>query len=201
MFDLASCADAATRGEIDHWVDQYLCGGPWANPGLRDGLRRQRRYWIGPLLVAIDRLERCCGPEPSMEYVVAPDAWHRKVAAIASSLRDRQGPYSPTEGRQPIASASSPVTGASVPPGVTAKPLPLAGDFSQPGKAEDVPPLIIEWRAGLLSIRDGNHRAAAMLQAGWTHCWIVVWCNSPAEYQAALAQHVGAGGPGTVGRR
>lgn len=47
------------------------------------------------------------------------------------------------------------------------------------------PPLIIEWRSGTLSIRDGNHRAAAMLKAGWTHCWIIVWCNNAADYEIA----------------
>ena len=58
----------------------------------------------------------------------------------------------------------------------------LAAGLSDPMEA---PPLIIEWRSGTLSIRDGNHRAAAMLMAGWTHCWIIVWCNSLADYEVA----------------
>ena len=40
-------------------------------------------------------------------------------------------------------------------------------------------PWAMEWRSGTLSVGDGNHRAPAMLKAGWTHCWIVAWCNSP----------------------
>jgi hypothetical protein len=60
----------------------------------------------------------------------------------------------------------------------------IAAGLSDP---KETPPLIIEWRSGTLSIRDGNHRAAAMLKAGWTHCWIIVWCNSTADYEVAHA--------------
>jgi len=140
-FDLASCVIATNSGGIDAWIDRYLSAGPWANEGLRNGLRLQRRIWIGPLRVSLTRLERCCGPEPAMEYVVPAEHWERDIAGLAERLRD------PAE----------------------------------------VPPLIVEWRSGTLSVRDGNHRAAAMLKAGWTHCWIVVWCNSLSDYESACA--------------
>ena len=44
----------------------------------------------------------------------------------------------------------------------------------------ELPPLIVQWRSGPLSVRDGNHRHAAMAQAGWTSCYAVVWCDSAA---------------------
>ena len=52
---------------------------------------------------------------------------------------------------------------------------------------EALPPLIVEWRSGILSIRNGNHRAAAMQKAGWTRGWIIVWCNSPRDFGVASA--------------
>jgi ectoine hydroxylase-related dioxygenase (phytanoyl-CoA dioxygenase family) len=88
MFGVLSCMDAANCGRLDDWVDGYLSSGPWANVGLRQGLRLQRRYWIGPLLLPLKRLERCCGPEPGMEFSVPADAWQRKVSNIASGLLD-----------------------------------------------------------------------------------------------------------------
>jgi hypothetical protein len=139
MFDVASCIGAANGGRLDDWVHRYLGGGPWANAALSDGLRRQQRYWIGPLRLPSERLVRCCGPEPEMAYRVPIEAWHKKVSGIASSLAD-----------------------------------PMR-----------VPPLILEWRAAILSIRDGNHRHAAMRQAGWSACWVVIWCNSPGDCEAA----------------
>jgi hypothetical protein len=47
MFEVLSCMDAANCGRLDDWAHRYLSAGPWANAGLRDGLRLQRRYWIG----------------------------------------------------------------------------------------------------------------------------------------------------------
>jgi hypothetical protein len=139
LYDVSSCLDAARLGELDDWVHRYLSGGPWANLGLRDGLRRQRRYWIGPRMLPLARLERCCGPEPGMEYPIPAEAWERRVGMIAASLRE----------------------------------------------PASVPPLIVEWRSGILSVRDGSHRSAAMIRVGWTECWVIVWCNDLADHQAA----------------
>jgi len=139
MFTLATCLEASQHGKIDDWVDRYLRAGPWANEGLRDGLRRQRRYWLGPIRFPLNQLKRCCGPEPSSEYYVPSDVWETKIAKLVQGLTD---------------------------PSV-------------------LPPLLVEWRSGILSIRDGNHRAAAMQIAGWTHCWIIIWGNSPIEYENA----------------
>ena len=139
MFEVLSCMDAANCGRLDDWAHRYLSSGPWANGGLRDGLRLQRRYWIGPLLLPLNHLERCCGPEPRMEFPTPADAWQRKVAGIASGLTD-----------------------------------PM-----------DVPPLLVEWRAGRLSVRDGSHRHAAMTAVGWNACWVIVWCNNADDYATA----------------
>jgi hypothetical protein len=139
MFDVASCIDAANGGHLDDWVHGYLGGGPWANTGLRDGLRSQPRYWIGPIVLPLARLIRCCGPEPEVEFRIPAEAWQRKVSGIASNLAD-----------------------------------PMS-----------VPPLIAEWRSATLSIRDGNHRHAAMGLTGWSTCWVVIWCNSVADHEAA----------------
>lgn len=49
---------------------------------------------------------------------------------------------------------------------------------------KNIPPLIVEYRAGLLSIRDGNHRYEAMSLKGWDTCWVLIWYNSAAEYLA-----------------
>ena len=142
MFDVETCMESARSGRLDDWVDHYLSAGPWANEGLRQGLRLQRRHWLGPLLVTLDRLERCCGPEPGMPYHVDAAGWRRRISEIAETL---------------------------------AEPI-------------QVPPLIVEWRDGQLSVRDGNHRYAAMVQAGWPSCWAIVWCNDATDFEAASKQ-------------
>lgn len=56
----------------------------------------------------------------------------------------------------------------------------LAKTFSQPLA---LPPLIIEYRSGELSIRDGNTRYGAMQLLKWKTCWVVIWYNSEADFQ------------------
>ena len=45
-----------------------------------------------------------------------------------------------------------------------------------------LPPLIAEYRQGLLSIRDGNHRYGALQIKGWHSCWVIIWYNSAEDY-------------------
>jgi len=49
----------------------------------------------------------------------------------------------------------------------------------------NVPPLIIEYRSGSLSIRDGNHRHEAMRRKGWPKCWVIIWHNSEEDFLLA----------------
>lgn len=45
-----------------------------------------------------------------------------------------------------------------------------------------LPPLIVEYRAGELSVRDGNTRLGAMELLGCSTCWVVIWYNSEQDY-------------------
>jgi hypothetical protein len=45
-----------------------------------------------------------------------------------------------------------------------------------------VPPLIVEYRSGSLSIRDGNHRHEAMRRKGRLKCWVIIWHNSEEDF-------------------
>jgi hypothetical protein len=51
----------------------------------------------------------------------------------------------------------------------------LANTFSNP---EALPPLIVEYRSGELSVRDGNTRYGAMKLLGWDTCRVIIWYNS-----------------------
>jgi len=47
-----------------------------------------------------------------------------------------------------------------------------------------IPPLIAEYRAGVLSVRDGNTRHAAFRVKGWGTCWAIIWYNAEEDYLA-----------------
>jgi hypothetical protein len=57
----------------------------------------------------------------------------------------------------------------------------LAASFTT---LERLPPLIAEYRQGVLSIRDGNHRLEAIRLKGWPTAWVLIWYNSIEDYQA-----------------
>jgi len=139
QFDLATARQFAAEGKLETWIHAYLLGGGWANPGLLDGLKLQRRWWVGPVEVPLTALTRCCGPEPAMEFCMSPEAWEKRVNALAGSL------------------------------------VSLA----------DVPPLIVQYRAGVYSIRDGNHRHEAMRRKGWRTCWIVIWYDDAESWHSS----------------
>ena len=85
-FNLETCLAAARKDQLQEWVLRYLTAGPWANIGLHDGLLLARRSWLGPVLLPLDRMERCCGPEPEMEYRMPVWSWQERIGKIANSL-------------------------------------------------------------------------------------------------------------------
>ncbi|MBZ0301465.1 MAG: chromosome partitioning protein ParB [Anaerolineae bacterium] len=135
-FTAAAAQRYAAAHQLEDWIHTYLTTGKWANEALSTGLKRQRRWWAGPLEVRLDALQRCTGPEPDQEFRVDPAGWERYVTQIEHNLTD------------PI----------------------------------QVPPLVVEYRAGILSIRDGNHRYEAMRRKGWDCCWVIIWYNTRRDY-------------------
>jgi hypothetical protein len=85
-FDVPTAQRYARQGCLEDWIHAYLMGGPWANPGLSDGLKLQPRWWRGPLLLPLERLERACGPEEGIEYRVPLESWQRRTRSLADSI-------------------------------------------------------------------------------------------------------------------
>ena len=87
-FSTAAAQRAAAEGQLEQWIYRYLQAGEWANIGLLQGLQLQRRWWIGPLEAELAWLNRCCGPEPGMEYPVPQLAWDEHITRLSSGLTD-----------------------------------------------------------------------------------------------------------------
>ena len=137
----------AAAGEIEAWVHKYLLSGLGGktNPAFSEGLKREQRWWNGPLEMQLADLSPAVGTDPDMEYVVAEDYWQRRTGALAETFT----------------------------------------------LLEALPPLIVEYRAGELSVRDGNTRLGAMKLLGWQTCWVVIWYNSEGDYLAHSARLFG----------
>lgn len=136
--DSLSAQKWARDGKIEEWVHKYLLSGVGGatNPEFSKGLKREKRWWNGPLELPLVDLSPAVGPEPGMEYVIDRDRWLARTRKLAESFSN---------------------------------PLCL-------------PPLIAEYRAGALSVRDGNTRYGAMQLLGWQACWVVIWYNAESDY-------------------
>ena len=56
-----------------------------------------------------------------------------------------------------------------------------------------IPPLIVEYRIGKLSVRDGNTRHGAMSLLGWLKCWVIIWYNTERDYHQHSSLLFGSG--------
>ncbi len=84
---MAEAAEYAAAGRTAQWIDAFLRG-PAENEAFADGLKLQHRYWLGPVKVKRHYLERCCGPEAHMEYVMPADSWRQRTAMLGSWIRE-----------------------------------------------------------------------------------------------------------------
>lgn len=140
-FDTPSAQRYAREGRIEEWVHRYLTTGGWANPEMSQGLKRDRRWWYGPVELELAALSPAVGTGAGMEYQVSEDYWQWVTGRVAGLLTD---------------------------------PLSL-------------PPLIVEYRHGELSVRDGNTRYGAVSLVGWSTCWVIIWYNSESDYRQHLS--------------
>ena len=138
-FDTLSAQNWGRDGKIEEWVHKYLLNGKGgrSNPEFSEGLKREKRWWNGPIEFSLTDLSPAVGTESGMEFVVDKDKWYARISKLANSF-------------------SSPLS---------------------------LPPLIVEYRNGELSVRDGNTRHGAMSLLGWTSCWVIIWYNSESDYR------------------
>jgi hypothetical protein len=137
-FDTASALKWGAEGKIEEWVHKYLLSGKGgkSNPEFSEGLKREKRWWNGPVELSLADLSPAVGTEPGMEFVVDPDHWYARTSKLAKSF----------------------------------------------SSLLSLPPLIAEYRAGELSVRDGNTRYGAMRLLRWPTCWVIIWYNSESDF-------------------
>ena len=51
------------------------------------------------------------------------------------------------------------------------------------------PPLLAEHQGGRLLLQDGNHRYEALVRAGETHAWTLIWFDDPGDRRRVPPHH------------
>ena len=134
-FTLEAALVARDQGTFPQWLDAFLRGSG-TNVPLADGLRRDQRWWIGPVEIELSQLTLKCGP--GLEYHEEEASWNARIGALAAKI----------------------------------------------GQGLKVPPLIAEYKDGMLFLADGNHRYGALQLSGLQHYWTAIWFNSKEDFDS-----------------
>ncbi|MGD0058540.1 MAG: ParB/Srx family N-terminal domain-containing protein [Verrucomicrobiia bacterium] len=86
MATIEEITEYAHNGQLEDWIDVFLRA-DGNNVLLADGLKKRKRYWIGPVQFPLKRLMRCCGPEEEMEYRESLENWNTKVDALIQHIK------------------------------------------------------------------------------------------------------------------
>ncbi|QUI22599.1 ParB N-terminal domain-containing protein [Vallitalea pronyensis] len=73
--------------KIEQWVHSFLTT-IGNNRGFSDGLKLQKRYWLGPVLCDLNMFGRCCGPEDGLKYYEPLLNFEERVKKMQLSIRD-----------------------------------------------------------------------------------------------------------------
>jgi beta-phosphoglucomutase-like phosphatase (HAD superfamily) len=85
-FTLESAFEAAEANSLAVWVGRFLASRGSDNATLAAGLATDRHWWLGPVRLPIERLERQAGPENDVLCPIEPDEWEGDVRDMRSSL-------------------------------------------------------------------------------------------------------------------
>ena len=83
--DTLSALKWAEEGKIEAWVHKYLLSGSGGrtNAQFSEGLKREKRWWNGPIYLSLTDLSPAVGVEPGLEYVVDEAYWQARIGGLA----------------------------------------------------------------------------------------------------------------------
>ena len=85
-FSVTEALEYSKKGLLEDWIHEFLTSGG-KNEGLSIGLKKKKRFFVGPIRIDLAKLTRICGPEKNMKYHESEERWERKIKIILSGLK------------------------------------------------------------------------------------------------------------------
>lgn len=85
-FTVTEATNFSNEGRVEEWVHLFL-NSIGNNKAFSEGLKLEKRYWTGPIHIDISKLNRCCGPEPEMQYHNPRDEWEFEINKFVELIR------------------------------------------------------------------------------------------------------------------
>lgn len=83
---LSSTREFASLDRLEEWIHLYLLS-DGRNPPFSEGLKKCKRFFLGPLLMPLSLFSRCCGPEEGMTYRVHPGWFEEHVSELMEAIQ------------------------------------------------------------------------------------------------------------------
>ena len=81
------------NGRIEDWVHEYLMQPhPAGNVGFSEGLKRAKRYWIGPVKIDLSVLIQICGPSRKYRFHENKRTWDLRIKENIKKLKCNENP-------------------------------------------------------------------------------------------------------------
>lgn len=87
LFTGQAAREYAACGCIEEWIHCFLRA-EGNNIPFSDGLKLEKRRYIGPVSLPLRLLQRCCGPEEGLKYIVDEAAFEQRVESIRQRLQN-----------------------------------------------------------------------------------------------------------------
>lgn len=86
-FNVEEAIDYSSKGKIEEWVHIFL-NSVGNNVAFSEGLKLQKRYWLGPILYDLEKINRCCGPEEDIKFHEPTENWEKTVQKMMELIQN-----------------------------------------------------------------------------------------------------------------
>jgi hypothetical protein len=91
-FSVESAREAAARDEVDAWVADFLSSSGSDNAALAEALTSKPRWWLGPVEVPFNQLNRLAGPPGEPALCPLEDHDLERVEGMEESIEEGWDP-------------------------------------------------------------------------------------------------------------
>jgi len=85
IFTSQVAREFSKSGKIEEWIHLFLQD-EGNNIPFSDGLKLEKRFYIGPIKMPLNLFSRCCGPEENMKYKLSFEGFQDRVSRILQRL-------------------------------------------------------------------------------------------------------------------
>ena len=86
LCSLTKALEYSKEDRIEEWIHMFLHD-EGNNISLSDGLKLEKRFFIGPIKMPLYLFERCCGPEENIKYKTDEFSFNKSVDSIVEKLK------------------------------------------------------------------------------------------------------------------